>query len=129
VGDTNGLYSEGNEIQVRFAAFDGLMLIPNWYSPRVMTYIMTVIAHDSSRAVRRHVARCLAESLAILFQIGDIKHPSKDESLLIEEDGTLPDIIKESKKNEADILVKSLRKAKDIGKNEVLRTEIIPIIM
>ncbi|KAF8527429.1 hypothetical protein BU17DRAFT_39590 [Hysterangium stoloniferum] len=120
---------EGNGTQVRIAAFDGLMLLNNWYTPRVINYLLTVVAKDPSRVVRRHVARAMAESLAILFHVGDIKHSSKDDPLLIEEDGNVPDVVKESKKSEADLLVKSLRKGKDIGRNEVLRQDIMPIIL
>ncbi|KAF8580130.1 hypothetical protein K439DRAFT_1648275 [Ramaria rubella] len=120
---------EGNENQVRIAAFDGLLLMNHWYTPRVISYLLTVVAQDPSRNIRRHVARCMAESLAILFHIGDIKHTSRDDPLLIEEDGNVPDIVKESKKSEAEMLVKSLRKARDIGRNEVLRHEIMPVLI
>lgn len=105
------------------------MLLNEWYSPRVINYLLTVIAQDSSRVVRRHVARCITESLAILFHVGDIKHPSKDDPLLIEEDGNVADTVKESKKSEADALVKALRKNKDIGRNESLRQMIMPILL
>jgi transcription initiation factor TFIID subunit 2 len=126
---TNFNVREGNETQVRIAAFDGLMLLNNWYTPRVINYLLIVVAKDPSRTVRRHVARCMAESLAILFHVGDIKHPSKDDPLLIEEDGNVPDVVKESKKSEAELLVKSLRKGKDIGRNETLRHDIMPIML
>jgi transcription initiation factor TFIID subunit 2 len=101
----------------------------HWYTPRVISYLLTVVAHDPSRIIRRHVARCMAESLAILFHIGDIKQSSKDDPLLIEEDGNVPDVVKESKKSEADMLVKSLRKGKDIGRNDVLRQDIMPVLL
>lgn len=114
---------------MRIAAFDGLMLMNHWYTPRVISYLLAVVAHDSSRTIRRHVARCMPESFAILFHIGDIKHPSKDDRLMIEEDGNVPDIVKESKKSEAEMLAKSLRKDKDIGRNETLRQEIMPLLL
>lgn len=114
---------------MRIAAFDGLMLTNDWYHPRVVSYILTTITHDPSRTVRRHVARNLAESLAILFHIGDIKHSSKEDPLLIEEDGNVPDMVKESKRSEADMFVKSLRKSRDVGRNEVLRQEIMLILL
>ncbi|EJC98793.1 uncharacterized protein FOMMEDRAFT_161628 [Fomitiporia mediterranea MF3/22] len=120
---------EGNATQVRLAGFDGLFLT-KWYTPKIMTYIFAVIANDSSRAVRRQVARNMCESLALLASIGEIKAPAKEtESLLIEEDGTAPDKAKESKKSEVDLMIRALRKDREVGKSDILRTCVMPVIL
>ena len=120
---------EGNATQVRLAGFDGLFLT-KWYTPKIMNYVFAVIANDSSRVVRRHVARNVCESLALLATIGEIKAPMKEaESLLIEEDGTAPDKTKENKKSETDLMIRALRKDREVGKNEILRKCAMPIIL
>lgn len=120
---------EGNATQVRLAGFDGLFLT-KWYMPKIMNYIFAVIANDSSRAIRRHVARNVCESLALLAHIGDIKGPTKEsESLLIEEDGTAPDKMKESKKSETEQMIRALRKDREVGKSEILRRCVMPVIL
>lgn len=120
---------EGNATQVRLAGFDGLFLT-KWYMPKIMNYIFAVIANDSSRAIRRHVARNVCESLALLAHIGDIKGPTKEsESLLIEEDGTAPDKAKESKKSETEQMIRALRKDREVGKSEILRRCVMPVIL
>jgi len=120
---------EGHYMQVRLAAFDGLFLT-KWYTPVIMRYILSVIANDTSRAVRRHVARSACYSLALLVQMGEMKTGLKDnESLLIEEDGNAPEKAKESKKSELDVMIKVLRKDREVGKNEALREFLMPIAL
>ena len=121
------LYSEGNYTQVRVAAFDALFL-SKWYTPKIMRYILAVAAGDSSRTVRRHVARNACQSLALLVSMGELKNSAKEsESLLIEEDGSAQDKVKEAKKSEVDSLVRTLRKDKEVGKNEMVREFLLPI--
>ncbi|KAG8754509.1 hypothetical protein FRC14_005012 [Serendipita sp. 396] len=120
---------EGNSTPVRVAAFDGLFLT-KWYSPEVFKYLMAVVSRDSSRIVSRHVASNMCESLAIQFSIGDIKMPAKEpEPILIEEDATKPEVVKEPKKSEVDVMIKTLRKDKEIGRNPVLRKIIMPMML
>ena len=85
--------------------------------------------HDPSRQIRRHIARNMCESLAILYSIGDIKSVAKEESVLIEEDGSTPEKNREPRKTDPELMYKSLRRDKDIGKNEVLRESIMPILL
>ncbi|KAH7907029.1 hypothetical protein BJ138DRAFT_1137716 [Hygrophoropsis aurantiaca] len=100
------LAREGNYTQVRIAAFDGLFM-SKWYTPPIMRY-----------------------SLALLVSMGEMKNALKEsESLLIEEDGSMPDKTKEAKKSEVDVLIKVLRKDREIGKNEVLREFLMPIAL
>lgn len=123
------LTRDGNYAPVRIAAFDGLFL-SKWYTPAMMQYILAVMANDSSRTVRRHVARSACYSLAILFQTGELKSGSKDsDPLLIEEDGSRPEQAKEFRKSEVEAMIKVLRKDKEIGKNEVLRKYLMPIAL
>lgn len=121
---------EGNATQVRLAGFDGLFLT-KWYVPPIMQYILAIIANDSSRVIRRHVGRNVCESLALLAMIGEIKHTTKDnEALLIEEDGSMqPEKMKENKKTDVDLVIRALRKDKEIGKSEILREFVMPIIL
>ncbi|KAL0580698.1 hypothetical protein V5O48_001339 [Marasmius crinis-equi] len=123
------LTREGNYVPVRLAAFDGLFLT-KWYAPAIMRYVLAVIANDPSRIVRRHVARNACQSLALLVQMGEMKSTAKDtESLLIEEDGSHPERLKESKKTELDALIKALRKDREVGKNEMIREFIMPVAL
>lgn len=125
----DSLCREGHYTQVRLAAFDGLFLT-KWYTPVIMRYILSVVANDSSRVVRRHVARNACQSLALLVQMGEMKSNLKDtESLLIEEDGNAPEKARESKKSELDLMIKVLRKDREIGKNEALREFLMPIAL
>ena len=95
-----------------------------------MRYILAVMANDSSRAVRRHVARNVCHSLALLVHMGEMRSNLKEtESLLIEEDGSLPEKAKETKKSEMDMMIKVLRKDREVGKNEVLREFLMPIAL
>ncbi|KAL4251521.1 Transcription initiation factor TFIID subunit 2 [Abortiporus biennis] len=120
---------EGNFTQVRMAAFDALFLC-KWYTTKVMQYVLAVMAHDSSRVIRRHVARNACQSLALLVTMGEMKTSVKEsESLLIEEDGTPQENKKESKKSDMDIVIKALRKDREVGKNEAIREFLIPIAM
>lgn len=62
--------------------------------------------------------------------MGELKNSSKEsESLLIEEDGAAQEKVKENKKSEVEQLVKALRKDKEVGKNEVFREFLLPIIL
>lgn len=95
-----------------------------------MRYVLAVMANDPSRVVRRHVARCACQSLALLVSMGEMKNALKDsESLLIEEDGSIPPQTKEAKKSDVDLMIKVLRKDREIGKNEVLREFLMPIVL
>lgn len=95
-----------------------------------MRYVLAVMANDPSRVVRRHVARCACQSLALLVSMGEMKNALKDsESLLIEEDGSMPPQVKEAKKSDVDLMIKVLRKDREIGKNEVLREFMMPIVL
>jgi len=112
------------------AAFDALFLT-KWYTPKIMRYFLAVMAHDSSRTIRRHVARNACHSLAVLFSMGELKASLKEtESLLIEEDGTMPEKAKEAaKKSELDLMLKALRKDREVGKNDALREFLMPIAL
>ncbi|KAI6031377.1 hypothetical protein BKA83DRAFT_4199448 [Pisolithus microcarpus] len=124
------LTREGNYTQVRIAAFDGLFMSKQWYTPAIMRYILAVMANDPCRVVRRHVTRCVCQSLALLVTMGEMKNGPKDsESLLIEEDGSVPEKAKENKKSDVDLMIKVLRKDREIGKNEVLREFLMPIVL
>jgi transcription initiation factor TFIID subunit 2 len=95
-----------------------------------MRYILAVAAGDYSRTVRRHVARNACQSLALLVCMGEVKNSVKEsESLLIEEDGSAQDKVKEAKKSEVDSLVRALRKDKEVGKNEIVREFLLPIAL
>ncbi|KAF8727767.1 hypothetical protein AX14_007043, partial [Amanita brunnescens Koide BX004] len=123
------LTRQGNYTQVRLAAFDGLFLT-KWYVPQIMRYILAVMANDPSRVVRRHVARNVCHSLALLVHMGEMKANLKEtESLLIEEDGSIPEKAKETKKSEMDMMIKVLRKDREVGKNEVVREFLMPIAL
>ncbi|KAL4070551.1 hypothetical protein J3A83DRAFT_4244024 [Scleroderma citrinum] len=124
------LTREGNYTQVRVAAFDGLFMSKQWYTPAIVRYILAVMANDPCRIVRRHVARCVCQSLALLVTMGEMKNSMKDsESLLIEEDGSIPEKAKENKKSDVDLMIKVLRKDREIGKNEILREFMMPIAL
>ncbi|THH30629.1 hypothetical protein EUX98_g3547 [Antrodiella citrinella] len=121
---------EGNYTQVRMAAFDALFL-SKWYTPKIMQYVLAVMASDPSRIIRRHVARSVCQSLALLVTMGEMKTSGKDpETLLIEEDGTAAqENKKETKKSDIELLIKALRKDREVGKNEVIREFLMPIAM
>jgi transcription initiation factor TFIID subunit 2 len=121
--------SDGNYTQVRTVAFDGLLL-GKWYAPKILKYLFAVMMHDPSPIIRRHVARGMCESLSVLYAVGEIKSISKDgETVLIEEDGGAPEKTLEARKNDPESFQKSLRKDKEIGKNESLRESIMPLLL
>lgn len=95
-----------------------------------MRYILAIMANDSSRIIRRHVARSACQSLALLVSMGEMKTSSKEQdSLLIEEDGSMPERTKEAKKSDLDTMIKILRKDREVGKNEALREFLMPIAL
>jgi transcription initiation factor TFIID subunit 2 len=111
------------------AAFDA-MFMTKWYTPKIMKYILAVIASDPVRMVRRHVAVNACHSLAVLVYMGEMKVSAKDnETLLIEEDGSVAEKAKETKKSEIDLMFKAIRKDREVGKNEVLREYLLPIAL
>ena len=110
-------------------AFDAL-LMTKWYTPKVMKYMFAVIAGDPSRVIRRHVAINACHSLALLVYMGEMKGSSKDaETLLIEEDGSIPEKLKENKKSDVELMLKVLRKDKEVGKNDTLREFLMPLLL
>jgi transcription initiation factor TFIID subunit 2 len=120
---------EGNSTQVRMLAFDAL-LMTRWYTPKIMKYMFAIIANDPSRVIRRHVAINACHSLALLVYMGEMKGSSKDpETLLIEEDGSVPEKSKESKKSDVELTLKALRKDKEVGKNDILREFLMPLLL
>ena len=101
-----------------------------WYTPKIMKYIFAIIANDPSRFIRRHVAINTCHSLALLVYVGEMRGSSKDaETLLIEEDGSVPEKSKESKKSDVELMLKALRKDKEVGKNDVLREFLMPLLL
>ena len=94
-----------------------------------MRYILSVMAGDSSRVVRRHVARSACQSLALLVSMGEMKTPKEADSLMIEEDGTGGEKVKENKKSETELMIKALRKDREVGKNEAIREFLMPIAL
>lgn len=120
--------SEGNYAQVRMAAFDALFLT-KWYTPKIMRYILAVMASDPSRVTRRHVARSACHSLALLVSMGEMRSGKDSDTLLIEEDGNTPEKTKENKKSDMELMIKTLRKDREMGKNEVIREFLLPIAM
>lgn len=96
-----------------------------------MRYVLAVMANDPSRVIRRHVARNACQSLALLMSMGEMKTSIKEsESLLIEEDGSVPEKVKDAgKRSEVDAMIKVLRKDREVGKNEVLREFLMPILL
>lgn len=110
------------------AAFDTLFLT-KWYTPKIMRYILAVMANDPSRVIRRHVARNACLSLALLVSMGEMKTSKETDSLMIEEDGTGTEKAKENKKSDIDMMIKALRKDREIGKNDVIREYLIPIAL
>jgi transcription initiation factor TFIID subunit 2 len=56
--------------------------------------------------------------------------PAKEpEPILIEEDATKPEVVKEPKKSEVDLMIKTLRKDKEIGRNSVMRKHLMPMML
>ncbi|KAF8603233.1 hypothetical protein BDV93DRAFT_556870 [Ceratobasidium sp. AG-I] len=120
---------EANATGLRLASFDALLLMKWWRTKSLIQYIFAVIAHDPSRQVRRHVARSVITGLAVLYTVGDLRPPGKDEPmLLIEEDGSGKDKDKERvKKGEGEMLVKALKK--EVGRSKQMRDSIMPIML
>ncbi|KAG8886099.1 hypothetical protein FRB98_001473 [Tulasnella sp. 332] len=119
---------EGNYTGVRIAAFDGLLLMKWYTSKTLIRYVMAIIANDSSRVIRRHVARGLGESLGILFVIGDIPWVGARQDVLIEDDGTTPLAERKTpQRKELDAMSKSVKQA--VGKALSLRECIMPIVL
>ncbi|KAG2046284.1 hypothetical protein BDR06DRAFT_1037833 [Suillus hirtellus] len=86
--------------------FVSLPSMAKWYTPAIMRYVLAIMANDPSRVVQRYVARSACQSLALLVSMGEMKNSIKDtESLLIEEDGSLPEQSKEAKKSEVDMMI------------------------
>lgn len=95
-----------------------------------MVYVLTVMAKDPSRVVRRQVAKNACQSLALLHTMGELKETvKKTKSLLVEEDGGSQDGKRETKKVEADNMFRALRKNEELGKNDVFRKHLMSIIM
>ncbi|GAB1524178.1 hypothetical protein RhiTH_007331 [Rhizoctonia solani] len=117
---------EANAIGLRTAAMDALLLMKWWRTKALIQYIFAVVAHDPSREVRRHVARSIVTSLAVLHAVGDVRPAGRDEPLLVVEDdsGAPKDKIK---KGEGDMLVKALKK--EVGRSKQLRDSIMPIML
>lgn len=88
-----------------------------------------MVAKDSSRIVARHVASSMCESLAVQYIIGDIQMPVKEPApVLIEEDAAKPEVVKEPKKSEVDLMIKTLRKDREIGRNVLFRKTLMPLM-
>lgn len=122
------LTREGNYTQVRMAAFDYLFFT-KWYTPKIMRYVLAVMSGDPSRTIRRHVARNACLSLALLVTMGEMRTLKENDSVLIEEDGTIADKTKENKKSDMDMMIKALRKDRELGKNEIIREFLMPIAL
>jgi transcription initiation factor TFIID subunit 2 len=122
------IYREGNYVAVRIAAFEGLLLT-RWFSAGILRYLLVTLQHDSSRIVRRHVARAMLESIMLQLALGDIKS-SKEESVLVEEDGSALDKANTAaKKSEVNGLIKTLRKDREFGKSDAFRELIAPLLL
>ena len=94
-----------------------------------MQYVLSVMAHDSSRVIRRHVARNACQSLALLVTMGEMEVAKKAKSVLVEEDGAGGDNKKDSQKSDLDLLIKALRKDPDVGKNPMIRNFLMPLAL
>lgn len=110
------------------AAFDSLFLT-KWYTPNIMQYVLSVMAHDSSRVVRRHVARNACQSLALLVTMGEMDVAKKAKTVLVEEDGVGADSKKDNQKSDLELLIKALRKDPDVGKNPMMRNFLMPLAL
>lgn len=110
------------------AAFDSLFLT-KWYTPNIMQYVLSVMAHDSSRVVRRHVARNACQSLALLVTMGEMDVAKKAKTVLVEEDGAGADSKKDNQKSDLELLIKALRKDPDVGKNPMMRNFLMPLAL
>lgn len=63
--------------------------------------------------------------------MGELKASAKEtDTLLIEEDGAMADKAKEAvKKSEVDLMIKALRKDREVGKNDAMREFLMPIAL
>lgn len=108
------------------AAFDCLLLA---FSPtgkaELANYYFTVAARDSSRLVRRHVARGLCEALIFLIATGAIRVPLDKAEALIEGAGPVSGGVPKVK-DETDAQVKALRK--EIGRSAVMREGVMTVV-
>lgn len=106
------------------------MLLNKWFSRKSLArYLFAVIGGDSSRVVRRFVARAAITSLGILEAIGDIRSAAKDgeKAILIEEDGTFTNSAKQARRGEAEQALKAIRK--DAGKQKGVREIFLPTFL
>ena len=58
-----------------------------------------------------------------------MKTPKESDAVMIEEDGNGAEKVKENKKSEMDLMIKALRKDREVGKNEVIRQLLMPIAL
>ena len=120
--------SEGNYGPVRAAALEALLL-NKWFTRKSLTrYIFAIIAHDSSRAIRRFVAHGVIASLGILEAVGDIRYTAKDgdKNILIEDDGSGQALTK-AKKDTVETALKAIRR--EVGKQKGIREMFIPTLL
>jgi transcription initiation factor TFIID subunit 2 len=124
-------YREGTYMQARITAFDGLFLTKWWFHEKVIAYILSTMAQDPSRIVRRHVAMNACHSLALLFSMGELRASGKDkDTLVLEEEGNaLAEKAKDAKRTEVELMIKAFRKDKDLGKNEQFRNMLMPVLL
>ena len=61
--------------------------------------------------------------------MGEMKTPKEADSLMIEEDGNGGEKVKENKKSETELMIKALRKDREVGKNEAIREFLMPIAL
>lgn len=120
------IHSEGNYVPVRLAAFDCLLLS---YSPtgkaELANYYFTVAARDSSRLVRRHVARGLCEALVFLISTGAIRIPH-DKAIQQLVEGSSADQVANAQNEELEAQLKALKK--EIGRSAVMREGIMTVV-
>jgi len=110
-------FREGNYVPVRLAAFDCLLISSAPGSKaEVANYLFTVAAHDSSRVVRRHVARGICEALVYALSVGGIRLPAQK---LIEGEGRAP-------VDEVEVGLKALKK--EVGRSAVMRDGLMSVI-
>ncbi|KZT52907.1 hypothetical protein CALCODRAFT_501745 [Calocera cornea HHB12733] len=112
---------EENFTPVRLAAFDALLVMKWYIRPALIRYFFSVIQSDSSRTVRRHVARAMVESIGILYQVGELGTVHKKEPVLVEEDSAQK---KNKKSSEAGAMARALRR--ELHKSSTFRECILP---
>ena len=112
-----GYTREGNHVPVRLAAFDCLLIASTPGSKmEIANYLFTVAARDSSRVVRRHVAKGICEALVFALSIGGIKvAPQK----FVEGEPRQP-------VDEIELGLKALKK--EVGKSAVMRAGLMSVI-